>query len=876
MSGRVPRNRRVPTWFAACAAILAFQLFLAGGASANTFPADQMTLGAVPGESGDPLVVEFPVSGLPANPPTQVAVVLTMDHTWAGDLSAVLTAPDGTTETTLFARPNGVDESTNFDGTYTFSDRAPADPTLPQALGLLDGEEVLPSEGYRATDLAGTIQPISSEFGAIPNPNGTWTLEVSDGVPEEDSGSVTAASLELVGSVAATPGTPGAIPDSSSPGVFGIHHDITFDVSGLPLGAPADVSISMTATHPWMGNVDAVLVDPTNNETTVFSRTGAGNAVAPGSFSNLNGTYRFFDGAQTAQTWWAAAAAAAGGDIPSGSFRASEPGGTNPTGGTPTLLTPAFSGLADPNGIWALRVRDSTPGDTGSINGASLRLVPAADATPPVAPGLQETVPASPSTSTSPKVRGDAEVGSMVRLYANGTCTGLAQVVGTAADLSATGITFTVDPDSVTTISATAYDTSGNVSDCATGSTLTYRQDSTAPTTPLLTGTNPPSPANNASPKILGSTEDASFDNDVEVDVYRSANCSGPSISPTGTETLLEGPGIAVSVQEDASTTFSARATDPGGNPSACSAPLTYVEDSTALAPALTGTSPASPSNNARPRVLGTAEVGSNVDLYVTSGCTGTIASSGTAAQLAGSGIEIEATVNGATTISAKITDAAGNPSVCSTAISFTHDSVAPPAPTLSATDPASGSNDNAPRVKGTAEPGALVRLFTSAACGGDPVATELSAVLGGAGIPVSVADDSTTEFRATATDVAGNTSACSSPITYAEVTPEPGPAPGPGSDTQTPDTTATTAKTKVKTRKKSVKVRFVLTSTEASSSFLCSLDGEAFASCTAAPEFKLKRGTHALEAVAVDAAGNRDPTPATVTVKIKRQKRRA
>jgi hypothetical protein len=270
--------------------------------------------------------------------------------------------------------------------------------------------------------------------------------------------------------------------------------------------------------------------------------------------------------------------------------------------------------------------------------------------------------------------------------------------------------------------------------------------------------------------------------------------------------------------------------------------------------------------------VQGTAEVGSDVDLYLTSGCTGPIERSGTAAQLAGSGIEIDATVNGATTISAKITDAAGNPSACSTAISFTHDSVAPPAPTLSATDPASGSNDNQPRVKGTAEAGATVRLFVDAACGGGPIGTDLAAVLEGAGILASVADNSTTEFHATATDVAGNTSTCSSPITYAEVTPVPVLAP----DTQPPDTTATTAKAKIKTQKKSLKVRFVLRSTEPSSSFLCGLNGEPLASCSASPELKLKRGTHTLEAVAVDAAGNRDPTPAAVTVKIKRKKRRS
>jgi hypothetical protein len=78
-----------------------------------------------------------------------------------------------------------------------------------------------------------------------------------------------------------------------------------------------------------------------------------------------------------------------------------------------------------------------------------------------------------------------------------------------------------------------------------------------------------------------------------------------------------------------------------------------------------------------------------------------------------------------------------------------------------------------------------------------------------------------------------------------------------------------------VKTKGKKAKVRFSLTSTELGSRFECSLDDAAFVACSAAPEFKLKRGTHELEAVAIDAAGNRDSTPASVAVKVKRKKLR-
>jgi subtilisin-like proprotein convertase family protein len=291
----------------------------------------------------------------------------------------------------------------------------------------LEDADLLPSESYRATDLVGTVEPITTAFGAIPTPNGTWTVEVSDSFLSADSGSVTAASLELSGAVFARPDSLGAFPDGLAGGVPDVHMDIIFDVSGLPLGAPDDISVSISATHEWVGDVDAVLVAPDLTETTVFSRTGAlGNF--PGSHANLEttNTYRFADDAQTATSWWAAAASAGDNDIPSGSYRASSPGG-DPSGGVPTLLTPAFSGLTDPNGIWSLKVRDFNSGNPGSIDAATLRVVAAADVTAPDAPILTQTVPSSGSSSSSPKVRGSAEVGSMVRLYANGDCTGLAR-----------------------------------------------------------------------------------------------------------------------------------------------------------------------------------------------------------------------------------------------------------------------------------------------------------------------------------------------------------------------------------------------------------------------------------------------------------------
>jgi hypothetical protein len=93
-------------------------------------------------------------------------------------------------------------------------------------------------------------------------------------------------------------------------------------------------------------------------------------------------------------------------------------------------------------------------------------------------------------------------------------------------------------------------------------------------------------------------------------------------------------------------------------------------------------------------------------------------------------------------------------------------DVVAPSAPQLTSTDPPSPGWSGQPRILGAAETGSTVRLYAGPNCAGTPVATGSAAKLA-AGIPVEVAEGVTATFSATATDAAGNTSACSAPTTY-------------------------------------------------------------------------------------------------------------
>ena len=62
--------------------------------------------------------------------------------------------------------------------------------------------------------------------------------------------------------------------------------------------------------------------------------------------------------------------------------------------------------------------------------------------------------------------------------------------------------------------------------------------------------------------------------------------------------------------------------------------------------------------------------------------------------------------------------------------------------------------------------------IFKSLACGGAPVATGTAAQLEGAGIEISVPDNSITFLSASATDTARNRSSCSAASSYLEDTP--------------------------------------------------------------------------------------------------------
>ena len=220
---------------------------------------------------------------------------------------------------------------------------------------------------------------------------------------------------------------------------------------------------------------------------------------------------------------------------------------------------------------------------------------------PAAGPGDHRHDPAPAQNDNSPAVTGSAEAGSTVRIYRTANCSGT-PVIGTAANFASPGITVTVPPNQTTNLTATATDTAGNVSACSIP--FAYTEDSIAPAAPTIADTDPDSPSVDITPQVKGTADAGST-----VRIYTTANCSGTPV--IGSAANFASPGITVTVPANQTTNLTATATDTAGNVSACSNPFPYTQDSTApSAPSVTGTAPASPSNDNQPQVQGTAQAG--------------------------------------------------------------------------------------------------------------------------------------------------------------------------------------------------------------------------------------------------------------------------
>jgi subtilisin-like proprotein convertase family protein len=154
------------------------------------------------------------------------------------------------------------------------------------------------------------------------------------------------------------------IPDNAAAGassVIAVAGDTDFPITS--------VVVSLQGfTHTWIGDVSATLTSPNGTVHTLFARPNRVGNTGFGSSSDMNGIYTFAD---TGADFWAAAAI---NPVAPGTYHTSSEGSS-----AFTSLDAAFAGQ-NGNGNWTLTMNDQAAGDTGSITGWELRIVPAPSA----------------------------------------------------------------------------------------------------------------------------------------------------------------------------------------------------------------------------------------------------------------------------------------------------------------------------------------------------------------------------------------------------------------------------------------------------------------------------------------------------------------
>jgi hypothetical protein len=224
-----------------------------------------------------------------------------------------------------------------------------------------------------------------------------------------------------------------------------------------------------------------------------------------------------------------------------------------------------------------------------------------------------------------------------------------------------------------------------------------------------------------------------------------------------------------------------------------------------------------------------------------------------------------------------------------------------PPPPQLEKTVPGPSGPSTSPAVVGLAEADSSVKIYRTANCSGEPVATGTAAQLADPGIAAPVTVGSTTSFWATA-EADGFTSLCSNSVTYTQqspvIPPPPPPSDGSGSgsgsgsgDASPPAAPAAGAaappKTRdgvaymapltritfgpaAKTRYRRPVFRFTDSTGQPGTRFSCRLDRGGWKPCgspTKAP--RLKPGRHVFRVKAVNAVGTPEARPASRSFKV-------
>ena len=259
---------------------------------------------------------------------------------------------------------------------------------------------------------------------------------------------------------------------------------------------------------------------------------------------------------------------------------------------------------------------------------------------------------------------------------------------------------------------------------------------------------------------------------------------------------------------------------------------LAYVENLDSTPPETTLVSgPPSLTNDNTPTFTFTSEPNAAFECRVDNGAFAACVSPFTTAAL----------TDGDHTFEVRARDGAGNVDPTPSSQTFTVDTTAPE--TTISSGPAGLTNNNRPTFAFSSETGATFECRVDSGAFALCTSPSTTAALG----------DGAHTFQVRAVDLAGNKDGSPASRTFTV-------------DATPPETTITGGPAAAST---STTPSFSFAASEPASTFQCSLDGAAYASCTSPHTTTVGGGLHTFSVRATDAAGNTDPTPATTSFRV-------
>src|SRR5690606_9164273 len=296
------------------------------------------------------------------------------------------------------------------------------------------------------------------------------------------------------------------------------------------------------------------------------------------------------------------------------------------------------------------------------------------DTVAPSTPIITSPSDGAVSTDATPTISGTAEADSKVEVFRDGDSQGTTTADGSGDWTFIPSSAWSEGPHSITTRATDAAGNTSRAEEAREG-----EDDATAPIAPSITSPSDGTVSTEGTPIIIGTAEADSI-----VEVFRDGDSQGTITADENGDWTFTVTGA----WSDGTYSITAKATDAAGNTSVESVVTTITTEPTAPpVPSITNPSEGTVNAEGTPTISGTAEANSTVEVFRDGDSQGTTIADGNGDWTF---TLSSAWSDGAHSITARATDAAGNTSDESAAVTLVIDATAPIAPSI--TSPSDGT----------------------------------------------------------------------------------------------------------------------------------------------------------------------------------------